>query len=135
MENHGGLKIYRDNFLDRPYGDPTSKYFDWLGLDALKGVNTVAISDKSEQWHVNNSQLQGTVLISRVYNASILDKSSREGIIENEFFDTLSSLLIAIISIFEKDRAHIVKNIKQYNDQQNQRERAKEEAAGIAKTI
>lgn len=74
-------------------------------------------------------------LISRVYNASILDKSSREGIIENEFFDTLSSLLIAIISIFEKDRAHIVKNIKQYNDQQNQRERAKEEAAGIAKTI
>ena len=52
-----------------------------------------------------------------------------------EFFDTLSSLLIAIISIFEKDRAHIVKNIKQYNDQQNQRERAKEEAAGIAKTI
>lgn len=94
-----------------------------------------AISDKSEQWHVNNSQLQGTVLISRVYNASILDKSSREGIIENEFFDTLSSLLIAIISIFEKDRAHIVKNIKQYNDQQNQRERAKEEAAGIAKTI
>lgn len=39
------------------------------------------------------------------------------------------------ISIFEKDRAHIVKNIKQYNDQQNQRERAKEEAAGIAKTI
>ena len=43
--------------------------------------------------------------------------------------------MIAIISIFEKDRAHIVKNIKQYNDQQNQRERAKEEAAGIAKTI
>ena len=135
MENHGGLKIYRDNFLVRPYGDPTSKSFDWLGLDARKGVNPVAISDKSEQWHVNNSQLQGTVLISRVYNASILDKSSREGIIENEFFDTLSSLLIAIISIFEKDRAHIVKNIKQYNDQQNQRERAKEEAAGIAKTI
>lgn len=135
MENHGGLKIYRDNFLVRPYGDPTSKSFDWLGLDARKCVNPVAISDKSEQWHVNNSQLQGTVLISRVYNASILDKSSREGIIENEFFDTLSSLLIAIISIFEKDRAHIVKNIKQYNDQQNQRERAKEEAAGIAKTI
>lgn len=135
MENHGGLKIYRDNFLVRPYGDPTSKSFDWLGLDARKGVNPVAISDKSEQWHVNNSQLQGTVLISRVYNGSILDKSSREGIIENEFFDALSSLLVAIISIFEKDRAHIVKNIKLYNDHQNQRERAKEEAVGIAKTV
>lgn len=135
METHGGLKIYRDNFLVRPYGDPTSKSFDWLGLDARKGVNPVAISDKSGQWHVNNSQLQGTVLISRVFNVSILDKSSREGIIENEFFETLSSLLISIISIFEKDRAYIVRNIKQYNDNQNQREKAKEEAADISKTL
>ena len=135
MENHGGLKIYRDNFLVRPYGDPTSKSFDWLGLDARKGVNPVAISDKSGQWHVNNSQLQGTVLISRVFNASILDKSSREGIIENEYFEALSSLLISIISIFEKDRAYIVRNIKQYNDSQNQREKAKEEAVDIAKTL
>lgn len=135
MDAHSGLKIYRDNFLVRPYGDSTSKSFDWLGLDARKGVNPVAISDKSGQWHVNNSQLQGTVLISRVFNASILDKSSREGIIENEYFETLSSLLISIISIFEKDRAYIVRNIKQYNDDQNQREKAKEEAADIAKTL
>lgn len=135
MENHGGLKIYRDNFLVRPYGDPTSKAFDWLGLDARKGINPVAISDKSGQWHVSNSQLQGTVLISRVFNESILDKSSREGVIENEYFETLSSLLISIISIFEKDRAYIVRNIKQYNDNQNQREKAKEEAADIAKTL
>ncbi len=135
MENHGGLKIYRDNFLIRPYGDPTSKAFDWLGLDARKGANPVAISDKSEQWHVNNSQMQGTILISRVLNASILDTANREGIIENEFFKTLSSILIAIISIFEKDRAYIVRNIKKYNDDHNQREKAKEEAVGIAEAL
>lgn len=135
METHGGLKIYRDNFLVRPYGDPTSKSFDWLGLDARKGINPVAISDKSGQWHVNNSQLQGTVLISRVFNSSILDKSSREGIIENAFFEMLSTLLIDIISIFEKDRAYIIRNIKQYNDNQQQREKAKEDAADIAKNL
>lgn len=135
MENHGGLKIYRDNFVVRPYGDPTSKVFDWLGLDARKGVNPVAISDKSGQWHVNNSQIQGTVLISRVFNAAISDKANREGIIENEFFETLSSLLIRIISIFEKDRAYITRNIKQYNDNQNKREKAKEEAADIVNAL
>lgn len=135
METHGGLKIYRDNFVVRPYGDPTSRSFDWLGLDARKGINPVAISDKSGQWHVNNSQIQGTVLISRVFNAAILDKANREGIIENEFFETFSSLLIYIISIFEKDRAYIVRNIKKYNDNQNKREKAKEEAADIAKTV
>lgn len=74
-------------------------------------------------------------MISRVFNASILDKSSREGIIENEYFEALSSLLISIISIFEKDRAYIVRHIKQYNDNQNQREKTKEEAADIAKTL
>lgn len=135
MDTHGGLKIYRDNFVVRPYGDPTSRSFDWLGLDARKGTNPVAISDKSGQWHVNNSQIQGTVLISRVFNASILDKASREGIIENEFFETLSSLLIHTISIFEKDRAYIVRSIKKYNDNQNKREKVKEEAANIAKTV
>ena len=135
MDTHGGLKIYRDNFVVRPYGDPTSKTFDWLGLDARKDINPVAISDKSGQWHVNNSQIQGTVLISRIYNASILDTANREGIIENEYFETLSSLLICIITIFEKDRAYIVRNIKKYNDDQNQREQAKEEATGIAKTV
>lgn len=135
MDTHGGLKIYRDNFVVRPYGDPTSKSFDWLGLDARKGVNPVAISDKSGQWHVNNSQIQGTVLISRVFNESILDKANREGIIENEFFNTLSSLLINIISLFEKDRAYIVRNIKLYNDNQNEKEKKKEEAADIAKNL
>ena len=135
MESHSGLKIYRDNFLVRPYGDPTSKSFDWLGLDARKGANPVPISDKSMAWHASNSQLQGTILISRVFNDSILDKSSREGIIENEFFDALSSLLIGIVALFEKDRAHVVRSIKQYSDEQNQREKAKEEAADIAKEI
>ena len=135
MEAHGGLKIYRDNFVVRPYGDPTSKAFDWLGLDARKGINPVAISDKSGQWHVNNSQIQGTVLISRIFNASILDTANREGIIENEHFETFSSLLIHIISIFEKDRAYIVRNIKKYNENQDQREKSKEEATGIAKSV
>ena len=135
MDTHGGIKIYRDNFYVRPYGDPTSNAFDWLGLDARKGVNPVAISDKSGQWHVNNSQIQGTVLISRVYNSSILDKANREGIIENEYFEAFSSLLICIISILEKDRAYIVRNIKLYNDKQNQTERKKEEASSIAKSV
>ena len=60
MEEHGGIKIYRDNFVVRPYGDSKSKSYDWLGLDARKGVNPVAVADKSEQWHANNSQMQYT---------------------------------------------------------------------------
>lgn len=135
MEEHGGIKIYRDNFVVRPYGDPKSKSYDWLGLDARKGVNPVAISDKSEQWHVNNSQIQGTVLISRTDNFSILDKSSREGIIENDYFEILSNILISIISLFEKDRAYIVHNIKNYKVAKDANNTAKEQASEIATGI
>lgn len=135
MDTHGGIKIYRDNFVVRPYGDPTSNSFDWLSLDARKGVNPVAVSDKSGQWHVNNSQVQGTILISRVFNSSILDKANREGIIENEYFDVFSSLLICIVSLLEKDRTYVVRNIKLYNDKQNQKERKKQEASNIAKSV
>ena len=116
MQEHGGIKIYRDNFVVRPYGDPNSKSYDWLGLDARKGGNPVAVSHKSEKWHVNNSQIQGTVLISRTNNSSILDKSSREGIIENDHFEVLTNILQDIIALFEKDRAYIAHHIKKYRD-------------------
>ncbi len=135
MEEHGGIKIYRDNFVVRPYGDPKSKSFDWLGLDARKGANPVAISHKSQQWHVNNSQIQGTVLISRTHNNSILDKASREGIIENEHFEILSNILKEIIGLFEKDRAYIAYSIKKYRDEKEANNKTKEQASEIAKEI
>lgn len=135
MEEHGGIKIYRDNFVVRPYGDPKSKTFDWLGLDARKGANPVAISHKSQQWHVNNSQIQGTVLISRTHNSSILDKASREGIIENEHFEILSNILKEIIGLFEKDRAYIAYSIKKYRDKKDANNKTKEHASEIASEI
>lgn len=135
MGEHGGIKIYRDNFVVRPYGDSKSKAYDWLGLDARKGVNPVAVADESGLWHVNNSQMQGTVLISRTNNSFILDKANREGIIENEHFEVFINILKAIISLFEQDRAYITRNIKNYRKDKEQTERTKEQASGIADEI
>lgn len=135
MDEHGGIKIYRDNFVVRPYGDPKSKSYDWLGLDARKGTNPVAVSDKSGLWHVSNSQIQGTVLISRVHNESILDKSSREGIIENEYFEVLNNIITAIISIFERDRAYIAHHIKNYKSKKEANTKKKAEASALADEV
>lgn len=135
IDEFSGIKIYRDNFVVRPYGDKTSNSFDWLRLDARKSTNPVAVSDKSEQWHVSNSQGQGTVLISRVMNEVILDKSSREGIIENEYFSALCDILREIIGLFEKDRAYIARTIRIYTEEKEGREKAKQEAKDIAVNI
>jgi signal transduction histidine kinase len=135
MKEHGGIKIYRDNFVVRPYGDPESKTFDWLGLDARKNVNPGAISDDKRQWHVGSSQIQGTVLISRMKNASILDKSNREGIIENDYFEVLSNILLGIISLFEKDRAYIAYNIKKFKEKKDNNDITKAQASKIANEL
>lgn len=135
LEEHGGIKIYRDNFWVRPYGENGSDSYDWLGLEARNNANPVAVSSSSEAWTVRNAQGQGTVFISRVNNASILDKSSREGIIENESFRMLKDTLLKLISILEKDRAYIARGFKLYDDKVNNKEKTKQEGKKIAKDI
>lgn len=135
LERYGGIKIYRDNFWVRPYGDSYSDSFDWLGLDAIRATNPAAISHPSERWHVRNAQGQGSVLISRISNGCILDKSSREGIIENEYFALFKKVINSIISLFEKDRAYIGRTMKLYSDEINKKEIAKQTGKEIAKTV
>ncbi len=135
LDANAGIKIYRDNFIVRPYGDKNSQNSDWLGLDSRKNVNPVAISDKTQNWHVSNSQIFGIVKISRVTNSNILDKASREGIIENEYFSAFTKILLGIISIFEKDRTHIFYNIKKYQDQINPREKFISDAKYLADKV
>ncbi|MBJ9989420.1 ATP-binding protein [Paenibacillus sp. S28] len=135
LDSHGGVKIYRDHFLVRPYGDPNAEAYDWLGLDARRATNPAAISHQSGNWHVRNRQGQGTVLISRVTNSCILDKSSREGIIENEHFSVFRNVIKNIIAVFERDRAYIGKAMKDYADITNERESTKQEGKEIANKI
>lgn len=135
MDLHNGIKIYRDNFLVRPYGDQKSDSFDWLGIDAKRATNPAAVGDRSGRWNVRNKQGQGTIFISRVMNDEILDKSSREGIIENEYFSIFKRMVLGIIALFEKDRAYIARHIKKFHEIKNPKEATKEEANKIAKEI
>ncbi|MEK4630751.1 MULTISPECIES: sensor histidine kinase [Bacillus] len=135
MDLHNGIKIYRDNFLVRPYGDQKSDSFDWLGIDAKRANNPTAVASKSGRWNVRNKQGQGTIFISRVLNDKISDKSSREGLIENEYFTIFKEMILGIIALFEQDRAYIARNMKKFNQVINQKEKTKQEANKIAKEI
>lgn len=136
IKDNCGIKIYRDGFMVRPYGDQLlMDAFDWLGLDARKAHSPAAISHPGMGWKVRNSQGQGTLIISRVNNNEILDKSSREGIIDNESFRLLKEVLHSIISIFEKDRAYIAKNFKIIYELLNKKENIKNEGTILAESI
>ena len=135
LDEHGGIKIYRDNFWVRPYGERASNSFDWLNLESRNNANPVAVSSDVGGWTVRNAQGQGSVFISRVNNTAILDKSSREGIIENDSFTLLKEIIIKIISILEKDRAYIAKQFKLYNNKINKKEIIKDKSIKLAKKI
>lgn len=135
LRQHGGIKIYRDNFLVRPYGDPDADSFDWLGIDARQASNPAGIGNASESWRVRNAQGQGTIFISRISNDSILDKASREGIIENEYFKLFKEVILKVISVFEKDRAYVGRTMKIYSDIVNEKEKTKKSGKDIAKKV
>lgn len=106
LDQFSGVKIYRDGFRVRPYGDNGN---DWLLLDNKKIKDT-------HGYRVGNNQLIGAVKISSEGNPLLTDATNRESIIENEAFEQLRYVLGKIISIIETDRYK--KYIEELNNDQ-----------------
>lgn len=133
IEEFGGLKIYRDNFAVRPYGELGGRAFDWLALGQRVAISPVQASRKG--WKVSPQNLAGTVTISRLENAKLNDQSNREGIIENEYFATFRELVKRVIQEFEDDRSHIHYNLNRLFQSKNEAEKSKSEGAEAAARV
>lgn len=105
LKKFRGVKIYRDNFRVRPYGEYGN---DWLGLGERQGRSPGGPGQKLGGYRIRPNQISGAVFISRLQNAVFEDKSSREGIQENEDFALFKNLLLTIIGAFETDRNTIM---------------------------
>jgi signal transduction histidine kinase len=125
LNNYGGIKLFRDNFRVRPYGEPKSSAFDWLELGPRVVQNPTVTRPG---YRVRPNQVYGIINISKVSNLAFQDKSNREGLQENDTFSVFKELLLAIINVFENDRNQIMMALKKLFDNHNQREKAKSEA-------
>ncbi len=105
IDKFGGIKIYRDSFRVRPYGDSGN---DWLHLGERVVVSPAGPGQRIGDWRVRPNQIAGIISISRVENPYLLDKSDRGGLQENDFFGILQKFLKALISEFELDRSKIL---------------------------
>ena len=133
LDEFGGLKIYRDNFAVRPYGEQSSRAFDWLALGQRVAESPVAASRRG--WKVSPQNLAGTVMISRAANARLYDQTNREGIIESDHFAVFRTVVLRVIREFEDDRSHIHYNLSELHKQKHKSEVAKEEGAVAATRI
>lgn len=120
LNKFGGIKIYRDNFFVRPYGEINSKSFDWLGLGDRADKSTAGPSHKSGSWRVRPNQVYGTINISRLNNIMLADQSNRQGIQENKYFEIFQNIIIGIILLFEKDRQKIIRTMSNFHEEKNE---------------
>ncbi|MDU2242609.1 sensor histidine kinase [Paenibacillus sp.] len=84
LDQYCGIKIYRDGFHVKPYGDIGN---DWLFLDQSKVKDT-------HSYLVSNNQVIGIVELSEDKNPLLIDSTDREGIIENEAFEDLRKFIL-----------------------------------------
>lgn len=101
-----GIKIYRDDFKVRPYGDEGNMY-DWLGMGARVQKSPAAVAHKSGSWRVQPYQMLGMVRIGRETNPNLEDMANREGIALNETYYIFVKLLQECLKVFEYDRQYI----------------------------
>jgi len=85
LEDYGGIKIYRDKFRVKPYGD---KNADWIGLDKWS---------RDQSMVPGNTQTIGVVSLSKTTNPEIIDTTSREGVLNNSaYFDLIKFVTTSI---------------------------------------
>jgi signal transduction histidine kinase len=98
LEINQGIRIYRDNFRVRPYGEPSGKG-DWLNLGLRRAKNPEGITQK--RWVIGPHQVVGAVFIGRETNHNLLDQTNREGIVEGPGFFDLRVAILKAITYFE----------------------------------
>lgn len=132
LEKFGGVRIFRDEFRVRPYGENGN---DWLDLGRRQAQSPGGVGQKLGGYKIRPNQISGVISISRLLNRAFEDKSSREGIQENDEFQLFKNLLIQVISVFEEDRNFIMFNLadqyrKEHPNTMKARDIAKEAMSG-----
>ena len=123
LDKFGGVKIYRDSFRVRPYGDPTN---DWLKLGARVAQSPAGAGQRIGDWRVRPEQTAGIITISRKENSLLIDKSDRGSLQENDAFDTFKRIIVGVIHEFEFDRTKMLNPLFLHNKKKKEKEKEKE---------
>jgi len=122
----GGIRVYRDDFRVRPYGEPNTSSSDWLQLSSRKQKSPASPSHPNGAWRTAANQITGSVFISRL-NMTLPDQSNREGIVETKEFILFKEFIIKVIQYFERDRQYVFRKLRSLYDEKNEAIRIQEE--------
>ncbi len=130
LKRNVGVKVYRDKFRVRPYGENGD---DWLHLGDRYSANPIGAGQRKGGYHIRQNQIVGAVEISRLDNIYLQDKSGREGLQENVVVDLFKDVLLGIIGLMENDRNTVMYNLSQLYETLHPKGTAKAEADAAIK--
>ena len=125
LKRNVGVKVYRDKFRVRPYGENGD---DWLHLGDRYSANPIGAGQRKGGYHIRQNQIVGAVEISRLDNIYLQDKSGREGLQENVVVELFKDVLLGIIGLMETDRNTVMYNLSQLYETQHPKGTAKADA-------
>lgn len=94
LKDNGGIRVYRDNFRIFNYGEPGNDFF---ALDAKRVQRTSG--------HISSNQILGSIKLKRASSTGLIEKTNREGFINNEDFSALQDMLSETFKIIDQLRA------------------------------
>ncbi len=98
-----GVRIYRDNFRVKPYGDPDGDK-DWLGLNARRVRHPGGVGSRFGGWVLAENQVVGSLFITRRDNPALQDQTNREGLVENTAYRDMRNFLLHGVQFLERER-------------------------------
>ena len=93
LDDTGGVRIYRDGIRVYNYGEPGD---DWLALD-LRRVN-------SPTRRISRNIILGAVHLSLEESTGLIEKTNREGFVENDALRRLHDVVVGALSVLESER-------------------------------
>ena len=90
LKANGGIKVFRDNLRVYDYGEPEN---DWLDLNYRRFQQPTK--------HISNNNILGAVYIERKDSANLIEKTNREGFVENDAYQALRNALLHSLNLVE----------------------------------
>jgi signal transduction histidine kinase len=102
LEANQGMRIYRDGFRVKPYGQPNGEG-DWLRFAFLKARSPEGPAQKGTvgAWRVSYHQIVGAVFLKHEANPALSDQTNREGLVEGKAFAHLRTFATKVVRFFE----------------------------------
>lgn len=90
LKENGGIRVFRDGLRVYDYGEPGN---DWLGLD-IRRVNIPAR-------RLSNNIIIAAVYLRRSESIGLIEKSNREGFVENESYNIFWQSILHTLGLVE----------------------------------